>query len=134
MKLSDKNKTNNYSLNDTDNFNNELTVSVEEVMSKYAGLLVEYINFILENVKIKKFEYANFIISRGFDTITHVFTYTLYYTRNLDLTYFHCQPHSSDSPKFPNGFFSFFSIYCISIKVYSNIYGFVMRLSIWDSS
>ena len=91
MKLSDKNKTNNYSLNDTDNFNNELTVSVEEVMSKYAGLLVEYINFILENVKIKKFEYGNFIISRGFDTITHVFTYTLYYTRNLDLTYFHCQ-------------------------------------------
>lgn len=91
MKLSDKNKTNNLSLNDTDNFNSELTVSVEEVMNKYTELLVEYINFILENVKIKKFEYANFIINRGFNTITHVFNNTLYYTRNLDLTYFHCQ-------------------------------------------
>jgi len=91
MKLSDKNKTNNYSLNDTDNFYNELTVSVEVVMNKYTDLIVEYINFILENVKINKFEYANFIISRGFDTITHVFNNMLYYTRNLDLTYFHCQ-------------------------------------------
>lgn len=91
MKLSDKNKTNNFSLNDTANFNSELTVSVEEVINKYTELLVEYINFILENVKIKKFEYANFIISRGLDTITHVFNNTLYYTRNLDLTYFHCQ-------------------------------------------
>jgi len=91
MKSSDKNKSNSYSLSDTDNFNSELTVSVEDVMNKYTELLVEYINFILENVKIKKFEYANFIISRGFDTITHVFNNTLYYTRNLDLTYFHCQ-------------------------------------------
>ena len=91
MKLSDKNKTNNFSLNDTANFNSELPVSVEEVINKYTELLVEYINFILENVKIKKFEYANFIISRGLDTITHVFNNTLYYTRNLDLTYFHCQ-------------------------------------------
>jgi hypothetical protein len=91
MKLSDKNKTNNYSLSDTDNFNSELAVSVEEVMNKYTELLVEYINFILENVKIKKFGYANFIINRGLDTITHVFNNMLYYTRNLDLTYFHCQ-------------------------------------------
>jgi len=91
MKLSDKNKSNSYSLSDTDNFNSELTVSVEVVMSKYTELLVEYVKFILENVKINKFEYANFIINRGFDTITHIFSNMLYYTKNLDLTYFHCQ-------------------------------------------
>jgi len=91
MKISEKSKTTNYSLTETDNFNSELTVSVEDVMTKYAELLVEYINFILENVKIKKFEYTNFIINRGLDTITHVFNNMLYYTRNLDLTYFHCQ-------------------------------------------
>ena len=86
MKLSDKNKTNSYSLSDTDNFNSELTVSVEVVMNKYTELLVEYVKFILENVKINKFEYANFIINRGFDTITHIFSNKLYYTKNLDLT------------------------------------------------
>ena len=91
MKLSDKNKTNSYSLSDTDNFNSELTVSVEVVMNKYTELLVEYVKFILENVKINKFEYANFIINRGFDTITHIFSNMLYYTKNLDITYFHCQ-------------------------------------------
>jgi len=75
MKSSDKNKSNSYSLSETDNFNKELTVSVEDVMNKYTELLVEYMNFILENVKIKKFEYANFIISRGFDTVRRRFTF-----------------------------------------------------------
>lgn len=82
---------NKYSLHDTENFNTELTVTPNEVMVKYSDLLTEYTKFIIENIKIKNPNYSKFIIIRGLDTITHVFTTILYYTKNLDITYYHSQ-------------------------------------------
>jgi len=82
---------NKYSLHDTENFNKELTVTPNEVMVKYSDLLTEYTKFIIENIKIKNPNYSRFIIIRGLDTITHVFTTILYYTKNLDTTYYHSQ-------------------------------------------
>jgi len=84
-------QNNKYSLRDTENFNKELTVAPNTVMAKYTELLVEYTKFISENIKIKNQKYSKFIVIRGLDTITHVFTTILYYTKNLDITYFHCQ-------------------------------------------
>ena len=84
-------QNNKYSLRDTENFNKELTVAPNTVMAKYAELLIEYTKFITENIKIKNQKYSKFIVIRGLDTITHVFTTILYYTKNLDITYFHCQ-------------------------------------------
>jgi hypothetical protein len=86
-----KQTINKYSLHDIENFNNELTISTNTVMTKYTELLVEYINVITTNIKIKNPNYYKFIIVRGLDTMTHVFTTILYYTKNLDLTYYHCQ-------------------------------------------
>jgi len=80
-----------YSLSELNNYNKHLTVSIEDVMNKYTELLVEYIHFILDNIKIKKREYADFIVNRGLDTVTHVFTTILYYTKNLDLAFVHAQ-------------------------------------------
>ena len=82
---------NKYSLHDTENFNKELMVTPNTVMIKYTELLAEYTKFIIENIKIKNQKYSRFIIVRGLDTITHVFTTILYYTKNLDITYYHCQ-------------------------------------------
>jgi len=80
-----------YSLSELNNYNKDLTVSVEDVMNKYTELLSLYIQFILDNIKIKKREYAVFIINRGLDTVTHVFTNVLYHTRNLGLAFLHSQ-------------------------------------------
>jgi hypothetical protein len=82
---------NKYSLHETENFNKELTITPNTVMVKYTELLGEYTKFIIENIKIKNPNYSKFIIIRGLDTITHVFMSILYYTKNLDITYFHCQ-------------------------------------------
>lgn len=84
-------QNNKYSLRDTENFNKELTVAPNTVMAKYTELLVEYTKFIRENIKIKNQNYSKFIVIRGLDTITHVFTTILYYTKNIDIAYFHCQ-------------------------------------------
>ena len=48
--------------------------------------------FIVENMKnIKKVKYFRYVVMRGLETITHVFTIILYYTKNLTLAYYHSQ-------------------------------------------
>jgi len=84
-------KDNNYSLNYSENYKSELNESTGVITKKYSELLCEYIKFIVENTNTKNKSFSKFIIIRGMDTITNVFNYILYYTKNIDLTYFHCQ-------------------------------------------
>ena len=45
----------------------------------------------IKTITIKNGKISQFIISRGLNTITHVFTNLLYYTKNVDILYFHCE-------------------------------------------
>jgi len=80
-----------FSLQNVDNFKKELQRTPTEILYTLSTLLIEYVKFIYENTKIKNKIYVNFVIFRGLNTIIHVFRHLLYYTKNLDLTYFHCQ-------------------------------------------
>lgn len=91
MKSGISNKENNYSLNICDNYKKTLDYNLGEVTKKYGELLLEYLNFICENIKVKNNSLSKFIIIRGLDTITNVFLHIFYVTKNIDLTYFHCQ-------------------------------------------
>jgi hypothetical protein len=62
-----------------------------DILSKYVDLLTEFLNFFLENSKIKNKNHLKFITVRGIETITHVFNTILYYTKNINITYLHCQ-------------------------------------------
>ena len=84
-------KDNNYSLQNIDNYKTELNFDVNECIKKYSELILEYFKFATENIKIKNSSFSKFIIIRGLDTITNVFLYILYFTKNIDLTYFHSQ-------------------------------------------
>jgi hypothetical protein len=91
-----KNNTNiskemNYSLYNLDNYKKELDCEVCDVVSKLSQLYLEYYKFISENIKLKRRNLSKFIIIRGLDTIINVFNYILFYTKNIDVTYFHCQ-------------------------------------------
>ena len=85
------NKDNNYSLNNSDNYKKLIECNLREVTQKYGELLLDYLNFIYENIKIKNKQTSQFIIIRGLDTITNVFLHIFSMTKNIDLTYFHCQ-------------------------------------------
>jgi len=85
------NTENTYSLHNVDNFNKILDTDVNGIMDKYTELLMEYLRFVYENIKIQNLTYSKFIIIRGFETITNVFSIVLYYTKNIELTYFQCQ-------------------------------------------
>jgi hypothetical protein len=47
--------------------------------------------FISEKIKIKNRRHYVFIFERGIETLMHVFTMIFYYTKNLDLTFYHSQ-------------------------------------------
>lgn len=85
------NKDSNYSLHNSENYKSELECDVSEVIRKYSLLIIEYFKFIVENIKMRNTALTRFIIIRGLDTITHVFVHILSATRNINLTYFHCQ-------------------------------------------
>jgi hypothetical protein len=85
------NLENNYSLHNVDNFNKTLDISVNDVVKKYTELVIEYLKFIYENIKVQNLTYSKFIVIRGLETITNVFSIILYYTKNIDITYFQCQ-------------------------------------------
>ena len=91
MKTTIANKDFNYSLHNIENYNNELNSDISEITKNYLNILVEYYKFIIENIKKKNKEFTRFIITRGLETVTNVFLNLLLYTKNADLTYFHCQ-------------------------------------------
>lgn len=91
MKSIAANKDNNYSLHNSENYKLSLDCDVSEVVKRYSLLIVEYFKFIIENIKIRNAGLAKFIVIRGLDTITHVFIHILSSTKNINLTYFHCQ-------------------------------------------
>lgn len=88
---SKSNGDNNYSLHNIDNFKKSLDLNECDILEKYINLACEYLMHIVENIKIKEINYTQFIILRGFETFTNVFNYLLYYTKNTDITFYHCQ-------------------------------------------
>ena len=85
------NKDNIYSLHNLENYKKNIDNTLNEITEKYYTLILEYFKFITENIKIKNKGFTIFIMLRGLDKITNVFNNIFYYTKNIDLTYFHCQ-------------------------------------------
>lgn len=92
--MNDNNNANiQYSLNNLENYLTNINESVNDIVNKYYLLISEYLNFIVDNIKFKNLNtnYTKFIIKRGFETITHVFNILLYFSRNLNIAYYHSQ-------------------------------------------
>jgi len=89
--MASSNKETNFSLHDIDNYKKELETSSSEIVVTISSLIIEYLKFIFENISIKNKDYARFVIIRGLNTIMNVFRNLLMYTKNINLTYYHCQ-------------------------------------------
>jgi hypothetical protein len=85
------NKETSYSLHNPENYKKELDCEIGDVATKLADLFISYFKFIAEHIKLRQSTFSKFIIIRGLDTIVNVFNYILFYTKNIDATYFHCQ-------------------------------------------
>lgn len=80
-----------YALNNITNYKTNLDVNITTIISKYNGLILEYLQFIYENNYIKKRSNYFYYVMRGYDIVSHVFHLILYYTQNIDMATYHGQ-------------------------------------------
>jgi hypothetical protein len=90
-----KNDKNNnfsdYSLHNVENYNSTLNYTTYEILSKYNLLMIEFLKFMSDNINLKNNTCNKFIIIRGLDTVSHVFNNILYYSKNIELAFYHGQ-------------------------------------------
>ena len=80
-----------YTLINPKNYKSTITNNVNEIVTKYICLVTEYMLFVSEKINVNHQEHFKFIIERGIDTLSHIFSLIYYYTKNLELTFYHCQ-------------------------------------------
>jgi hypothetical protein len=59
-------------------------------ITKYVDLINEFVIHGSVNIKIQDKNLYLFVFNRGLDSLKHIFLFLLMYTKNLDLTYHHC--------------------------------------------
>lgn len=80
-----------HNLLNANNYKEEIQYDKHYILDKCALLITEYFVYLDEKVNIKNKAYFNYILMRGLDTIMHVFDGMLFYTKNVDLAFYHSQ-------------------------------------------
>lgn len=80
-----------YSLSNVENYKPNFQSSIQDILTKFVSVIIEYMKFMSEKIKMKNKPYYQFIFERGVETVIHVFTNILFYTKNLDLAFYHSQ-------------------------------------------
>ena len=82
---------NKYSLINTNNYNNFLISNLKEIINNYIHILLNYILSFNQKMNMDDNNIKFFIFKKGISTINHVFLFILYYTKNLEVTFYHSQ-------------------------------------------
>ena len=80
-----------YALNNVDNYKPIFDCLLQDILTKFVSVIIEYMRFMSEKISMKNKHYYRFIFERGIETLSHVFINTLYFTKNLDLSFYHSQ-------------------------------------------
>jgi hypothetical protein len=83
--------TSQFILYNTSNYKAVINNSVSEILTKFVEVIIEYMRFISEKIIMKNKSYYRFIFERGIETLIHVFSVIFYFTKNLELTFYHTQ-------------------------------------------
>ena len=65
------------------NYKNTIDCSVDDVITKFSTIMLDYIIVTSEKLNIKNNTYFQYIFERGLETIIHVFQIIFYYTKSL---------------------------------------------------
>ena len=79
------------SLQSIENYKSNYTNNSSEIFTKYKNLIAEYLVQSIESMYMNNIEYYKYTLITGISTIEKVFKHIILYTKNLDLTYYHCQ-------------------------------------------
>ena len=83
--------TNDFTLTNSNNYFEIIRDSSKDVMKKYHEVIVEFLVVFTQNktLSLKNQDIYKFILFRGIQTISHVFYFILFYSNNLELSYYH---------------------------------------------
>lgn len=74
-----------------ENYKSTIHNTSQDILAKFSIIIIEYMRLISEKINIKNKQYYIFIFERGIETLIHIFSMIFYYTKNLDLTFYHSQ-------------------------------------------
>ena len=80
-----------YILSNSDNYINKINFQLKELLDMYITIINEYLRLFFEKIFVKKINYFKFILIRGLETISNVFKFIIFFTKNTNLTYYHSQ-------------------------------------------
>ena len=80
-----------YNITNNDNYKNNLTCSLENILDRYLSVLNEYFKHLEESNFDIKNRYYKYIIVNGVNCINNIFKILLLYTNNIDLVIYHSQ-------------------------------------------
>ena len=75
-------------LQNSENYNKTLNDNIFDIYNKFTSIINEFILHILDNNKSENVEIE---LYEGIKTLSHVFKFLILYTKNLELTIYHCQ-------------------------------------------
>lgn len=79
------------SILNTENYKKKLDFDIEEAYSNYIKLMDKYNTTVLTSINIIKHQYFKYVYLKGVESLTHIFTFLIFYTKNMPLTYHHCE-------------------------------------------
>jgi hypothetical protein len=92
IKLKNNSNSNNENiLYCLENYNSEIINPIQEIITKIIDVILEYMKHISEKIVIKNKNYYKFVFQKGIETLIHIFTLIFFYTKNLELSYYHTQ-------------------------------------------
>ena len=81
-----------YSINNIDHYLEKYEYSkYVDILQCYIDLINEFIEYSSENIIVQNSDFFLFIVKRGIETISNVFSLLLLYTKNPELTLYHCK-------------------------------------------
>ena len=81
-----------YELYNLNNYKKNVKISdINEYLSKYIDIINTYLIHSSNTVNIINDRMYLFVHERGLQTIKHIFKILLFYTKNIDLTIYHCK-------------------------------------------
>ena len=82
-----KTTTQCFNLTNSNNYNSTLTPNHISIITSYNKIILEYI----QNITTNKKNFSENIVIKGLDTISHIFKYVLYYTKNVELASYYTE-------------------------------------------
>jgi hypothetical protein len=79
-----------YSLQNLNNYNQFISQDGAVIFTKYIDIINEYIQS-TGSIYMQDSNYNKYIIKKGIDILSHIFSFLILYTKNIELTIYYCK-------------------------------------------